>query len=78
MCIRDSVKESAENTKKLLQGHLMNAKETILRNLDNHFERLCSTVDETVKKDVENLIELEDILQKEILRLNKLLDNGII
>lgn len=73
---KQHVKESAENTKKLLQGHLMHAKETILRNLDNHFERLCSSVDETVQKDVENLTELEEILQREIQRLNKLLDEG--
>ena len=73
---KQHVKESAENTKKALQGHLMHAKETILRNLDNHFERLCSSIDETVQRDIENLLELEDNLKKEIQILNKVLEEG--
>ena len=71
------VKESADSTKKALQGHLMHAKETILRNLDHQYERLCTSVDETVKKDIENLVELEEHLKKEIENLNNILASGI-
>ncbi|XP_066933792.1 cytokine receptor-like factor 3 [Clytia hemisphaerica] len=67
------IKESADSTKKALQGHLMHAKETILRNLDHQYERLCTSVDETVKKDIENLFDLEEHLKKEIENLKNIL-----
>ena len=72
------VKESADSTKKALQGHLMHAKETILRNLDHQYERLCSSIDETVKKDIENLVDLEEHLKKEIENLINILASGIV
>ena len=72
------IKESADSTKKALQGHLMHAKETILRNLDHQYERLCSSIDETVKKDIENLVDLEEHLKKEIENLINILASGIV
>ena len=54
----------------------MHAKETILRNLDSNFERLCSAVDETVHKDIDNLLELEESMKREIQKLENILEEG--
>ena len=73
---QQQVKEAADKTKKSLQGHLMHAKETFMRNLDHQYTSLCQSIDETVQKDLENLAELEDQMKKEIENIKNLVDNG--
>lgn len=73
---KQHVKESGENTKKALQGHLQEIKDNFSKILDNSYGLLSASIDETVTKDLQHLQELEEGLSRDLSKIQELTAKG--